>query len=301
MSTSIPLDKILPNPEQPRQIFDQEYLEELAESIQVHGVILPISVERAADGFFILHDGERRTRAARMAGLKTIPADIRPPLNGTGPRERLERALVANIQRADLDPIEEAKSYARLKDEFGLSVDKIVLRLGLKNRNRVDNGLRMLQLEAPVQTLIAERRLPRDMRVINALLSIPDSQARVQTAQELVKKGGTKIHVVVRACEQVKNAIKAAEEHPQAAIPPALHLAQRKEKTEKLPTPEWDALYQINRVPPWQAVADAAMATCDGCAFRSIASAETCGQCPLPDFLADLIKRTQTNGQNGRH
>lgn len=102
----IPVDRIYPNPMQPRKIFDEAELHELADSIREHGVIEPIVVELCGRDF-ILHDGERRLRAARLASLKKIPAIVHPPLNGTGPRERLERALVANVQRSEMHPIEE--------------------------------------------------------------------------------------------------------------------------------------------------------------------------------------------------
>src|SRR6185369_7089197 len=97
----IHISRVVPNPEQPRKTFDQAELDGLADSIREHGVIQPIVVESCADDY-ILHDGERRLRAAKLAGLKKIPAIVHPPLNGTGPQERLERALVANVQRVEM-------------------------------------------------------------------------------------------------------------------------------------------------------------------------------------------------------
>ena len=112
--------QIYPNPEQPRKDFDLAELESLAESIRSHGILVPVKLEAAGDAF-ILHDGERRLRAARMAGLTQIPAEIQPGLNGNGPQTRLLQAVIINIQRADMNPVEEGQSYRRMRDEFGQS------------------------------------------------------------------------------------------------------------------------------------------------------------------------------------
>jgi ParB family chromosome partitioning protein len=152
------LDAIAPNPEQPRSDFAEDALEDLAASIRLHGVLQPIVVERQPGGQagFRLIAGERRLRAARRAGLASVPAVVRP--SGESTRVALELALVENLQRADLTPIEEATAYQRLGEAFGLSAEAIGLRVG-RSRPTVANTLRLLQLPAAVQLALRERRL----------------------------------------------------------------------------------------------------------------------------------------------
>jgi len=126
----IPVDRIVPSAVQPRHRFDHEELAELSASIQVHGVLQPIVVARAEDGNYALIAGERRWRAARMAGLPTVPALVKD----ASPREALELALVENLQRADLTPLEEAGAYRQLVDEYHLTQDQLASRVG---RSRV--------------------------------------------------------------------------------------------------------------------------------------------------------------------
>ena len=127
---TIRIDLILPNPEQPRVDFPAEELQGLAASIQANGLIQPIVVEEVEQGY-ILHDGERRLRACKALGWAEIAAVVVPPLNGTAAHDRLMRALVANVQRQDLNPVEEARAYARLRDEHGLSGQEIADRVGV--------------------------------------------------------------------------------------------------------------------------------------------------------------------------
>ena len=133
-SKEISIWRVHPNPEQPRKQFDQAELKELADSIREHGVIQPIAVEEAGLDF-ILHDGERRWRAPKMAGLTVIPALIIQLLNGTGPQERLTRALVANIQHAAMTPVEEALALKRLNVEHKLSIREISKRTGRPSKS----------------------------------------------------------------------------------------------------------------------------------------------------------------------
>jgi ParB/RepB/Spo0J family partition protein len=167
----IPVDQIVPNPEQPRQNFDQDGLKELAQSIREVGVIQPITVEISEDGqTYILHDGERRWRAAQIAGLEEIPAEIVEPLgDDVSRRDRLTRALVANVQREDLSPLEVARAYQRLHDEMGLTDQAIADRVG-KSRSAVANARRLLELPEEVQSLAGEEDVSE--RTLAALLPI---------------------------------------------------------------------------------------------------------------------------------
>lgn len=146
MATSSYIDLALidPNPQQPRKMFDPDRLKELAGSIREHGVIQPIVVEITDDGSrYTLHAGERRCRAARLAGLETIPAYILPP--GTDPKGLLIRATIENVQRADMTPIEEARAYQQMKDAYQMSDADIATQVG-KSRSAVANTRRLLQL-----------------------------------------------------------------------------------------------------------------------------------------------------------
>ncbi len=142
----IPVDMIEPNPFQPRMTFDQEALEELAESIRALGLIQPITVRRKSDGRYQIISGERRFRACRLAGLDMIPAYIRD----TNDQGMLEMAIVENIQRQDLDPIEVAMSYQRLIEECSLTQEQMAIRVG-KKRASITNHLRLLKLPAKIQ------------------------------------------------------------------------------------------------------------------------------------------------------
>ncbi len=142
----IPVDMIEPNPFQPRMSFDQEKLEELAESIKTLGLIQPITVRRKPDGRYQIISGERRFRACRLAGMDMIPAYIRD----TNDQGMLEMAIVENIQRENLDPIEIAMSYQRLIEECNLTQEQMAVRVG-KKRASVTNFLRLLKLPAKIQ------------------------------------------------------------------------------------------------------------------------------------------------------
>jgi ParB family chromosome partitioning protein len=149
----VPLSRVTPNPHQPRRRMDDAGLEELAASIREHGVLQPVLVTETLDGYQLIA-GERRVRAARLAGLDHIPALIRQLAD----RDQLEVALVENVQRADLDPIDEALAYRQLVDEFGLTQDRVAERVG-KARSSVANTMRLLDLHPDVQAAIGDGRL----------------------------------------------------------------------------------------------------------------------------------------------
>jgi ParB family transcriptional regulator, chromosome partitioning protein len=168
----IPVDRIRPNPFQPRKHFDPGSLAELTQSIAEHGVIQPILVTEVVDGFELVA-GERRLRAAQAAGLERIPAVIRQLAD----REQLELALVENLQRADLDPIETANAYRQLIEQFGFSQEDLATRVG-RARSTVANTLRLLDLAPGVQVAVADGRLTEGHgRALGGLSS--DLQERV--------------------------------------------------------------------------------------------------------------------------
>lgn len=278
----VDVKRIVVNPEQPRIIFNQKEMQELADSIREHGVIEPIVVEACEDDY-MLHDGERRWRASIMAGLHTIPALVTPPLNGTGPRERLERALVANVQRAEMHPIEEGLGYQRLITEFGYSLKQVVKRTG-KHYTRIHYCLSLLRLDAKIQQLMLERKLPCEQRAAEALLSVIEPAERVQLAQALAARNAT-AKMIITACNRFNMAKGGLNQKKKQKGSPAIRMI-------KEDLPEWDALYQLGKVPPWQAVNDAVMNTCDTCPLRKMASDSTCSDCALVIFL-QRVKETK--------
>ncbi|HXA28609.1 MAG TPA: ParB/RepB/Spo0J family partition protein [Candidatus Angelobacter sp.] len=184
--------RVEPNPEQPRRSFDEEGLAALADSIRTHGLLHPIVVERHGADHYRLVAGERRLRAATLAGVATIPAILRPATDSA--RHALELALVENLQRAQLSPLEEAAAYARLADTFGLSHEAIGLRMG-RSRSAVSNTVRLLSLAAAVQEAVAEGRLSAGHA--RALLPLPAPE------QERIAKQVEDEGLSVRRVEQL--------------------------------------------------------------------------------------------------
>ena len=196
----LPIDAISPNPDQPRRRFDQEHLKELADSIATHGVLLPVVVQRAGDGYRIIA-GERRYRAARLAGLSTIPAVIRAA-TGT---EHLELALVENLQRSDLNPVEEARGYRRLMELGGHTQDQVAQRVG-KSRAAVTNALRLLKLPDDMVAAVEHGKITAGHA--RALLAVTGDAARSALFDRIAAEG-----LSVRAAEA------AAHRHDSAPEP----------------------------------------------------------------------------------
>ena len=167
----IPLDRIARNPHQPRNRFDEAETAELASSIVLHGVLQPIIVRVVADGGYELIAGERRLRAARIAGLTHIPAVVRESADG----EQLELALVENLQRQDLNAIEEAAAYRELIDRFDLSHEEVARKVG-KSRVAISNALRLLELTTETREAIANGRISEGHGRALAALTIPELQ-----------------------------------------------------------------------------------------------------------------------------
>ena len=176
----VEVDRILPNAHQPRKNFDEESLDELANSIRAHGVVQPIVVRPLEDGFFQLIAGERRWRASQRAGLSRIPAVVRD----TGDHAALEIALIENLQREDLNPIEEAHAYEQLIADFGLTQEEVARRVG-KNRATIANMLRLLKLPPEVQQWLSENRLTTGHA--KALLSLADLNAILESARKIIQ------------------------------------------------------------------------------------------------------------------
>ena len=179
----IPLDRLCPNPEQPRKQFDDDSLAGLADSIRRHGVLQPVLVSEDGAGGYLVIAGERRWRAARAAGLKTVPAVIRERL---GARDELALALVENLQRRDLSALEEARAFEHLRSEHGLSQAEIAKQVGM-DRSTVANALRLLRLPEKIQVLVESGKLSAGHG--RALLALPDEESRLAWADKSVADG----------------------------------------------------------------------------------------------------------------
>lgn len=181
---SVPIDRIEANPFQPRQDFPSEELEQLAESLRRHGMLQPVLLRSVESGRYQLIAGERRIRAARLAGVDRVPARIRP----TSDQEMMAIAVVENVQRSDLNPLEEAQAYERLHEELGWSQEDIAGTVG-KARSHVANYLRLTRLESEIQELI--RRGEITMAHAKVLLSMPSDARRVGLARRAAAEGWT--------------------------------------------------------------------------------------------------------------
>jgi len=177
----IPISQIQPNPFQPRKTFNEASIDELARSVREHGIVQPLVVTRAGDKYKLIA-GERRFRAAQKAGLTTVPVLIKEMM---AEGDALQIALIENIQREDLNPIEEAMAYHQLHDDFQLTQEEISRRVG-KERSTVANFLRLLKLPDPVKKLLASGQL--SMGHARALLAIESPKKQEQLAERVVRK-----------------------------------------------------------------------------------------------------------------
>lgn len=178
--TYAPISMIDPNPRQPRENMDDEHLSELAASIREHGILQPLIVTHdSITGMYTLIAGERRLRAAKIAGLEKVPVVIRT----VSDQERLELALIENVQRADLSPLETAEAYRQLSDDFNLSHDEIAARVG-KSRVSITNTLRLLKLPQPVLLALTSQTISEGHA--RALLGLPTEKAQLAALQTIL-------------------------------------------------------------------------------------------------------------------
>ena len=199
----VPVASVAPNPEQPRRIFDPDELQQLADSIAAHGVLQPVVVVEEGDGFTLIA-GERRLRAVTLLGHETIPAVVRT----ANELERLELALVENIQRSDLNALDEAQAYRHLMDEFGLTQERVAERV-CKSRSAVANSLRILETSASVQRAVADGSISGGHA--KALAGLDN-----QTQQEVVLAAVVSRSLSVRQTEELVAASRSAEDGPRA-------------------------------------------------------------------------------------
>ncbi|HXY84869.1 MAG TPA: ParB/RepB/Spo0J family partition protein [Gaiellaceae bacterium] len=219
----VPVDAIHPNPRQPRRRFDAEAGNGLAESVRAQGVVQPVLLRSRTTGGYELIAGERRWRAARDAGLKTVPAVIRE----ADDRDTLLLGLVENVARENLSPVEEARAFAMLLDEFDLSLGDVAEQVG-KSKPAVSNSVRLLELPEDVLAMVDRKQLTEGHA--RAVLAVPDHEGRRKLAREIVRKG-----MSVRAAERTARwaGAKTKPRRQATALDPAL-VARAKSAADRI-------------------------------------------------------------------
>ena len=212
-SLSLPISQVEPGLKQPRKRFDEDSLQDLADSIRTHGVIQPLTVRRLASGYYQIIAGERRWRAAKIAGLTEIPAVIIE----ADDRKVMELGLIENLQREDLNPVEEANGYKVLMDEYGLTQEEVAQRVG-KSRPAVANALRLLALPDPVHQLLEEGKLSAGHA--RAILAAPTGELQKKLAQKVIAED-----LSVRQTEALAKRLAAGEKEQPPAPPPGPDLS----------------------------------------------------------------------------
>jgi len=207
----IDIDRIVPNAQQPRKHFSEEGLNELADSIRAHGLIQPVVVQPLPDNFYELIAGERRWRAAQRAGLMRLPALVRDQEGSS-----LEIALIENLQREDLNPIEEAQAYERLIVDFGLTQEEVARRVG-KSRVTITNMLRLLRLPPEVQQWIGEDRLTTGHA--KALLSLSDLSSILDAARKIIQGSYSVRQAEMLVSRYGKSGARDVADEPEAIDP----------------------------------------------------------------------------------
>jgi ParB family chromosome partitioning protein len=221
----IPLSQISPNPYQPRKSFNEASIDELARSVREHGIVQPLVVTRAGDRYKLIA-GERRFRAAQKAGLTSVPAVIKE-IAQEG--DALQIALIENIQREDLNPMEEALAYHQLHEDFGLTQEEIAQRVG-KERSTVANFLRLIKLPEPVKKLLASGQL--SMGHARALLAVESAKKQEQLAARVVKRNLNVRQTEGLAAESSTKAEKKAEKEKDVFTRDAEEKLQRALRTK---------------------------------------------------------------------
>lgn len=213
------IEDVYPSPEQPRRRFEDSELEELAQSIRTYGVIQPMIVRTRKEGGYFLIAGERRWRASQRAGLERVPVVVQEVVA----KEAFERALVENLQRSDLNPIEEAEAYRRLADEFRYTQEQVAERVG-KDRTTVTNALRLLRLPPRVRTMVEDRSLTNGHA--KALLAL-DSPADIESAARSVVAKKLSVRATEGLVQKQKRKGQSTEKDPVKKSASARDLEER--------------------------------------------------------------------------
>ncbi len=243
------VDRVMPGKQQPRKFFDETSLKELATSIKERGVLQPIIVSRTGDGSFLLIAGERRWRAATLAGLKKIPALVK----NVASRDSLEIALIENIQREDLNPVETAEAFQRLMKDFNLTQEELSDRVG-KDRATVANYLRLLKLPEEIKTMLYSGSL--SMGHARALLSIEGRIAQIEAARRIVRKGLSVREAELMSKQSARPRSRKTAKDPQISsleeklirhLGTKVRIIQKRKKTGKIEI-EYYSLEELDRL-----------------------------------------------------
>lgn len=277
--TKIAIKDILPNPDQPRTVFDQAELKGLAQSIQKNTLIQPIVVE-FVDGKYILVDGERRFRACKMLGMTEIDAVVNTAMKKKC-KARLMRALIANVQRSSMGPVDEAKAYEQLVKELG-SVEAVVEEVGVSDAS-VYSKLMLLDFPPPVQQIFNTKNISVDPKMIARMKKLSTEQ-QVEVAN-IAATRGLSAKAVMLLCARITKGKKDA------------YVVKTRQAVEPEPVAggHFNALALVKR---WKElpkeVITTAKRTCRDCPLYSFANANTCRQCALPTFLNNHVSPEAT-------
>lgn len=247
----VPVEHIRQNPRQPRTVFDPAALEDLAASINEHGIIQPLIVTQQDEGVYELIAGERRWRAAKLAGMQRVPVIVRE----TTPQELLELALIENVQRADLNPIEEARAYQALVDDFGMSDNQVAKRVGVNNRVTIANTRRLLKLPEQAQDAILKNsitaghgrailKLDTETQQLAALDVLIAHEMSVRDAERLSDLAQTYDGDVQRAFEELRQSQAPATESKRKSAQVAPTTQQQSETSAD----DHDVARQLERI-----------------------------------------------------
>ncbi|MBN2100513.1 ParB/RepB/Spo0J family partition protein [Candidatus Dojkabacteria bacterium] len=216
---NLPVDQVSPNPHQPRMAIKTEDLVEIADSVRENGVIQPLIVSKRGDKDYVLIAGERRLRAAQLAGLETVPVVVKD----VSPRQMLELAVIENVQRKDLNPIEEALAFSQLKSKFGLAHGEIAKKVGL-SRVAVVNKIRLLKLPEKVKQLVLDNAISEGHA--RALLGIKDNDSLMAAADVVLKKG-LSVHDTEELVRKIVLGIEKRTGRPRRLDPRGLEIEKR--------------------------------------------------------------------------
>jgi ParB/RepB/Spo0J family partition protein len=279
MNPFVEISKIKPNPQQPRTVFDEAEMRELADSIRERGLQSAILVEDNKDGTYTLVAGERRLRAHKILGLSTIKANIRPK---SSDEILLLDATVENVQRKNMNVVDEANAYLKMYTQFRLSVRTISKKTGV-NETRIRSLLKIAELAEPIKKMIAEKKFPHSGGAIEAVYSIPEDK-RVAFVTALAERRAS-IKVIKASATRLISAMNGKT----IKRSPAFAIAEKTVSRQK-GLPDWNALKQAGKLPPWELFSSKVEQTCDSCSLRAMASDAVCRDCPLPDFIKRIME-----------
>ncbi len=295
---------LVPNPQQPRRIFDHDALLGLGNSMKESGQIHPLIVDDVGDGTYIVVDGERRWRAAELVGIPELMAVIRHPVEQNADARQLVEALVTSTQREELSPVEFARACGKLR-KMGLTNRAIADKIGTYTE-RIRMSLRLLDLNEELLQLVDTGKLPKDPRVVDALLSIEDSNIRVKLGAKLARSG-IGIVAIVNACKRLNESLQNQTKAQMEDVP-ALALAKRAVyRTDGKATAKWDVVRAATKgmcdacdanpripaapEPAWWLITQATVGTCKECSMRKSAvnrDLSICKECPAVALLQRL-------------